>query len=398
MALLLRTNLREAARSLSAARQRSLLALIGIAIGIGSVIAMVSVGEIVERQSLRQFAELGTDILLIHNLSPPGGPDGRSRATIALEEAAGLATVPAISGVAPYMVSPAQVLLAGEEDSRIALVGATRTLADLAGLHVEEGRFLSDLDGRQYYGVIGAGIAASMRRTGIERVVGETIRIDDHVYTVVGVLRSGLAGPREIRVDRAVFVPVGTAQRVFRDPDIRTVMARMVPGAHYLAAGTQVRDYFRRQSEDLVIHVESPKELIEKMQQQSRLFTLLLGMVGGISLLVGGIGVMNVMLVSVSQRRLEIGIRRAIGARRSHVQWQFLIESVVLVLLGGMLGIGLGAGATYAICQFAEWPYRVSTEAAGLALAVTAACGVLFGLYPARQASRLNPVAALRGR
>ena len=398
MALLLRTNLREAARSLSAARQRSLLALIGIAIGIGSVIAMISVGEIVERQSLRQFAELGTDILLVHNLSPPGGPDGRSRAIIAVEEAAGLATVPAISAVAPYMVSPAQVLLAGEEDTRIALVGATRMLAELARLQVEEGRFLSDLDGRQYYGVIGAGIAASMRRAGIERVVGETIRIDDRVYTVVGVLRSGLGGPREIRVDRAVFIPVGTAQRVFRDPDIRTVMVRMAPGAHYQAAGTQVRDYFRRQSEDLVIHVESPKELIEKMQQQSRLFTLLLGMVGGISLLVGGIGVMNVMLVSVSQRRLEIGIRRAIGARRSHVQWQFLIESLVLVLLGGILGIALGAGATYGICRFAEWPYRVSTEAAGLALAVTAACGVLFGLYPARQASRLDPVAALRGR
>ena len=338
---------------------------------------MVSVGEIVERQSLRQFAELGTDILLIHNLSPPGGPDGRSRATIALEEAAGLATVPAISGVAPYMVSPAQVLLAGEEDTRIALVGATRTLADLAGLHVEEGRFLSDLDGRQYYGVIGAGIAASMRRAGIERVVGDTIRIDDHIYTVVGVLRSGLAGPREIRVDRAVFVPVGTAQRVFRDPDIRTVMARMVPGAHYLTAGTQVRDYFRRQSEDLVIHVESPKELIEKMQQQSRLFTLLLGMVGGISLLVGGIGVMNVMLVSVSQRRLEIGIRRAIGARRSHVQWQFLIESVVLVLLGGIPRDRDGRRRDLRpSASFAEWPYRVSIEAAVLALAVTAACGI----------------------
>ena len=398
MALLLGTNLREAASSLSAARQRSLLALIGIAIGIGSVIAMISVGEIVERQSLKHFADLGTDILLIHNLSPPGGPDGRSRATIAVEEAAGLATLPTIGAVAPYMVAPAQILLAGEEDSRIALVGATKALADITGLHVEEGRFLSDLDGRQYYGVVGAGIAASMRRAGIVRVLGETIRIDDRVYTVVGVLRSGLGGPREIRVDRTVFVPVGTARRVFRDPDIRTVMARMVPGAHYLTAGTQVRDYFRRQSEDLVIHVESPKELIEKMQQQSRLFTLLLGMVGGISLLVGGIGVMNVMLVSVSQRRLEIGIRRAIGARRSHVQWQFLIESLVLVLLGGILGIALGAGATYAICQFAEWPYRVSIEAAVLALAVTAACGVLFGLYPARQASRLDPVAALRGR
>ena len=398
MALLLGTNLREAAGSLAAARLRSLLALIGIAIGIGSVIAMVSVGEIVERQSLRHFAELGTDILLVHNLSPPGGPDGRSRATIAVEEAAGLAALPAIGGVAPYMISPAQVLLAGEEDTRVALVGATRTLAGLTGLHVEEGRFLSDLDGRRYYGVVGAGIAASMRRAGAARVVGETIRIDDHVYTVVGVLESGVRGPREIRADRAVFIPVGTAQRVFRDPDIRTVMARMAPGAHHLAAGAQVRDYFRRRSADLVIHVESPKELIEKMQQQSRLFTLLLGMVGGISLLVGGIGVMNVMLVSVSQRRLEIGIRRAIGARRSHVQWQFLIESLVLVLLGGILGIALGAGATYGICQFAEWPYRVSTEAAGLALAVTAACGVLFGLYPARQAARLDPVTALRWR
>ena len=128
-----------------------------------------------------------------------------------------------------------------------------------------------------------------------------------------------------------------------------------------------------------------------------RLFTLLLAAVGGISLLLGGIGVMNVMLVSVTERRLEIGIRRALGARRRDIQWQFLIESIILSLVGGVFGIALGFGASYVICQFSSWTFQVPAVAVGLGVGVASAVGVFFRFYPAWQAARLDPIAALRG-
>ena len=134
------------------------------------------------------------------------------------------------------------------------------------------------------------------------------------------------------------------------------------------------------------------------MYKQMRLFALLLGTVGGISLLVGGIGVMNIMLVSVTERRLEIGVRRALGARRADIQRQFLIESMILSLLGGVIGIALGVGASYAICRYTGWAFQVSFPAVGLGVGVASGAGVFFGFYPAYQAARLDPVVALRGK
>ena len=202
---------------------------------------------------------------------------------------------------------------------------------------------------------------------------------------------------RRFQPDRAVIIPVSTAQRVFDRPEVRTVTARMSAGFHHVAATREVGDYFRRKSADLAVRVESAEELIEQMSKQTRLFALLLGSVGGISLLVGGIGVMNIMLVSVTERRLEIGIRRALGARRADIQSQFLMESVMLSLTGGIVGIGVGIGATWGICQYSGWELQVSLLAVGLGVGVASVTGMFFGFYPAYQAARLDPVAALRG-
>ena len=148
----------------------------------------------------------------------------------------------------------------------------------------------------------------------------------------------------------------------------------------------------------MTVRVESAEKLIEQMHKQMRLFTLLLGTVGAISLLVGGIGVMNVMLVSVTERRLEIGIRRALGARRRDIQRQFLTESVILSLLGGAFGIAFGIGASYLISHYNGWTFLVSTPAVGLGVGITGGAGIFFGFYPAWQAARLDPVTTLRGR
>ena len=398
MAPLLKTNLKEALGSLSGSRQRSVLALIGIVIGVGSVIAMISVGTIAKSEAAKQFRALGTDMLAIQNTSKDTGTRRGAAATIALADALELATLPGIEASAPYMSSAGHAHLGGKTSVRVYVVGVTQAFAELARLDVAEGRGISDLDRRRYYCVIGSKLAAAMRAAGAGRVLGAPLRIDDVIYTVVGVLRSGVQGPREIAMSRAALIPISTAQRVLGFSDIRRIVARMSPNAHHLAAAAEVRAYFRRKSKDLAVRVDSPRRLIEQMHKQMRLFTLLLGAVGGIALLLGGIGVMNVMLVSVTERRVEIGIRRALGARRRDIQWQFLIESIILSLVGGGFGIALGIGASYVICRLSSWAFQVPVVAVVLGVGVAGAVGVCFGFYPAWQAARLDPIAALRGK
>ena len=170
----------------------------------------------------------------------------------------------------------------------------------------------------------------------------------------------------------------------------------MGPNVPHTQATAAVQAYFRRVAPNLEVRVRSAKELIASMQRQTQLFALLLGAIGSISLIVGGIGVMNVMLVSVTERRKEIGIRRALGAKRGDIQLQFLIESLVLSLLGGVFGMGLGIGVAYGACQYGNWEFFVSTMALLLGVGVSSGVGLFFGFYPARQAARLDPITALR--
>lgn len=394
MFTLFKANLKEAANSLTAARLRSLLALLGIAIGVGSVIAMISIGIIARDEALRQFQELGTDILTIRLQHSGLASDPLS---VTPDDALRLATLSTIAAASPYAISHAQASLAGKAMKDVTVIGATAAMPDLDKLKLEAGRHVSDLDYRRWFCVLGSEVAADMRALGIERLVGETVQMGRDVYTVVGVLQYTPQGMRNFNANRAVIVPISTAQRTFTQPGIRNVTARMRPGVYHVTAANEVRDYFHRKSPALEVHVRSAEQLIEQMHKQMRLFALLLGSVGGISLLVGGIGVMNIMLVSVTERRLEIGIRRALGARRRDIQGQFLIESVVLSLAGGLGGIGIGMAATWGLCHFTDWGFQVSVAAMGLGVGVASASGVFFGFYPAYQAARLDPVAALRG-
>ena len=394
MLTLLKANLKEAAASLLATRQRSLLALLGIAIGIGSVIAMISVGMIVRDEALKHFRELGTDILNIY-LRQSDATAGRL--TVTPEVALGLTSLPAIAAAAPYATSYGEVTFSGRTIKDITFIGGTASLANLNKLKVKEGRHISDLDRRRYFCVIGADVAEAMRRIGFERIIGETVKAGSGAYTVVGVLQYTPQGRRRFDVNRPIIIPVSTAQRVFSNPGISNITARMSQGIHHVVATREVGKYFQRKAPGLNVRVRSAEELIEQMHKQMRLFALMLGSVGGISLLVGGIGIMNVMLVSVSERRQEIGIRRALGARRADIQTQFLIESLMLSLAGGMVGVGLGIGTTWTICQFTDWTFLISVGAMVLGVSVASAAGVFFGFYPAWQAARLDPIAALRG-
>ena len=388
-------NLREAMRSLVRARLRTVLGLVGIAIGIASVIAMVSIGEIATAEARRQFEALGTDIVTVRTHSDYQGPG------IALDDALELAeAVPAISAAAPTVLGGGGFVHAGRRVGNGSMRGVAASIADLAKLELARGRFISDLDAGSFWCVVGSEVAAAIRRAGTLDVMGAEVEIGERFYTVAGVLQSreetyGL--PFQVDANRSVFVPAVTAWRTLARPKIEAIVARAASGVHHEDAVRAVEAWFRERAPKLLLDVKSAKQLIEQMESQLGVMTLLLGAVGSISLIVGGIGVMNIMLISVAERRREIGVRRAMGASRGDIQRQFLIESVILTLVGGVAGLVVGSGATWGICNYTEWEFFVSTLSVVVGLGVSSAVGVFFGLQPAYQASRLDPIVALQG-
>ena len=389
----------EGLRSLVRAKLRSGLALTGIVIGIGSVITMISIGEIARETTRAKFEALGTDIVTIANVDGASVAPGRS---IVLADALILAdSVPSIVEAAPRIEVHDRFRYAGRGLGRGVVQGVTKTFAHLNRLEPAHGRFISHLDRHRQFCVVGAGVANAMRRAGAGSIVGETVATMGRLFTVVGVLREATenqALPIEVKANSSVFIPISTARRIRPGVGIDAIVARTAPGIPHSLAARNVLEWFRTRWEKLELTVTSPTQLVEQQQAQMRIMTLLLAATGSISLIVGGIGVMNVMLVSVTERRQEVGIRRALGARRRDIQNQFLVESVLLSAAGGVLGVLLGTAGTWTICRFTEWDFFVSTGATISGLCVSSAMGIVFGFQPANQAARLDPIVALQER
>ena len=392
---------REALKSQSAAKQRTLLALIGIVIGIGSVIALVTVGEMVQLTSEQQFRRMGTNIITIQRgWGEAKGEEGkrdRQDQMITWEEAKGLAKkFPALEAVAPYTSTWGQPLYA-DKSLDMPVLGVTGAFADINKLTLAQGRFISDLDKYSFFGVLGAGAAAKLAQRGAEYPLGKTVFFKKRGFKIIGVLnRVEEGGMRPFEINPGMMIPIHTSFLFKKQRVISEIMARLAPGMDRGGLDASLDNYFKTYQPDMSIQVRSAEQLINEMAKQSRLFTLLLGAIGSISLLVGGIGVMNVMLVAVTERRKEIGVRRALGAMQSDIKAQFLVESVILCLAGGLIGIALGVGAAYILAKVNGWIFFVSSAGLALGVGVSSAIGVFFGYFPARQASRLNPIMALR--
>ncbi|MEF2231592.1 MAG: ABC transporter permease [Pseudodesulfovibrio sp.] len=395
--MIVRENLREAGRSLWGAKQRTLLALIGIAIGIGSVIALVTVGQIVQNEALIQFKEMGTDIITItHNrMDDEWGKHNVAKITPVLAEAIP-ESCPAIRMVAPYNSLYGEMLYAGKRN-HVSALGVTEEFAILNKLDVVEGRFISDLDRLMHFCVISQNAKKLLAEAGMTEFVGSHILYKGRRFTICGVIGDvAMGGMRPYEIRDGIMIPLETAIRIDPTASICDIIARMAANTDWHEGQAQVQEYFVNQGKGISVSVRSSEELIAQMREQMRLYSLLLGAIGCISLVVGGVGVMNVMLASVAERRMEIGIRRALGAQKADIQFQFIMESGVLCLMGGVTGIALGVGAAFGFTLLNNWNFFVSWQALVLGVGLSFLVGLFFGYYPARQASSLNPIEALR--
>ncbi len=395
--MLIKANIKEALRSLSSSKQRTILALLGIVIGIGSVIALVSMGSLAQRETMRQFMEMGTDIISIQEEQQRVRAGTRHSQGFGINHVLDLPQkVPSVRIVAPYASVFGEMRKEGRRQSVPAL-GVTEAFLGINSLELAQGRFISDLDILMSHAVIGGNLAKRLADQGIIVGVGDEIFFENRKFVVVGILRPAAMGAmRPYESSEGLMLPVSTVQRMSPQNTIRTVMARLEPGISTAMAAQELKEYFQAPPRSINIRITSPEQIIEHMERQSRMFTLLLGAIGSISLIVGGVGVMNVMLVSVTERKKEIGIRRALGAQKKDIQGQFLMESIILSLLGGFLGIIIGVGVSFGIAWFSDWQFAIIYGAVFIGVGVSVAIGIFFGYYPARQAANLIPIQALR--
>ena len=392
--MILKQNIIEAVNSLLGAKQRTMLALIGIVVGIGSVIAMISVGGIVKQEALRQFMELGTDVITITDSLSRSGQGKRKKLplTVAEQIPANCSTV---QKVAPYVTAYETFKFKGKRES-IPAVGVTPSFQEINKLRLKQGRFIHILDHQMFFCVIGAKVENKLRRLGVVEPVGSRFLFKEKYFTIIGVTDEvPMGGMRPYEINEGIMLPISTLMRLMKEAEITTIIGRTQGNPDHRLVQEQVRTYLESR-DSIQVDVRTAEELIAQMEKQMQMFTLLLGAIGSISLMVGGIGVMNVMLVSVTERTREIGIRRALGARQTDILLQFLIESVLLCIIGGLLGVGVGIAASWGVAQYAQWQFSVSYNAMLLGVGVAVAVGIFFGIYPARQAARLNPILALR--
>ncbi len=397
--------LRIAMRALARNKLRSALTMLGIIIGVAAVIAMVSVGQGAQQQAQQQIAAMGSNVLFVGaGTVSRGGMHmgwGATKSLVYEDMTAILKECPAIKSAAPGAMSSGQVVF-GNDNWATRITGTEPQYFDVKVWSFQEGSSFTQGDAEAATNVAVIGETVRKNLFGATDPLGQTIRINNLPFKVVGVLELKGTSPMGDDQDDTIIVPVTTLQKKITGQDwLRWIMVSAISREASYAAQQQIsallRDRHRiRAGQDDDFFVRNLADFAQLADEQSRLFTVLLASIASISLIVGGIGIMNIMLVSVTERTREIGIRMAIGATEGDVQQQFLIEAIVLSLIGGAIGIALGLGASSTIANTLGWPVLVSTKAIVVAAAFSAAIGIFFGFYPARKAARLDPIEALR--
>jgi putative ABC transport system permease protein len=412
-------------KSLLLHKLRSGLTVLGIVFGVAAVISMLAVGEGSSRDAQQRFRDLGATNIIYRSIKPTeetqssGGRPGRMILNYGLKYEDYdrlLATVPTIRRALPIREIRKQIRhLNRSLDGRV--VGTTHDYADFNHIEMEKGRFLAESDNEHYenYAVLAFETAKTLFP--YEDPLGETVKLGSDYYTVIGVSKNkassaGIGGSLAAQeFNKDVYIPLNTCKLRFgeRILDNRSGsfsaeetqlsqitlqvgdISEVKPTAPIVEAA--IKPFHARKNDvDMIV----PYDLLLEAQRTARQWSFVLGTIASISLLVGGIGIMNIMLATVTERTREIGIRRALGAKRRDITEQFLIESVVLSGVGGLLGVGLGVAIPFAITYFAQMKAVVTTSSVLLAFGISVGVGVLFGLYPARRAALMDPIDALR--
>jgi putative ABC transport system permease protein len=397
--------LRIAIRALMRNKMRSLLTMLGIIIGVGAVIATVGVGQGAQQQVQDQIASMGTNLLYVSAGSINKGGirlgGGATKTLVADDMKAIQQEIPTIAEVAPGAGTSAQVV-ADNQNWYTRVTGTEPQYFDIRNWNFAMGGNFTQDDVTRSTNVVVLGATVQQNLFGNANPVGQTVRIGTLPFQVVGVLvpkgQSGLGQDQ----DDGVYVPISTLQKKITGQDwLQYIMASATSQpASYAAQGqitSLLRDRHRiRPGQDDDFSVRNLADVAQLADQSSQVMTLLLASIAGVSLIVGGIGIMNIMLVSVTERTREIGVRIAIGATESDVLRQFLSESVVLSLAGGLAGILFGVASAVTITRVFGWNILISPAAVVAAVVFSMAVGVFFGFYPARKAAMLDPIEALR--
>ena len=391
-----------ALRSLLANTMRTFLTTLGMIIGVASVISMISIGEGARQQTLSTIAKFGTNIITIK----PGRKKTRhvssdSVETLILSDAEAIEEhIPLITGVAAQVYRSAQ-LKYGNKNTNTTVRGTGQKYLQLANFTLNRGRFFNDEEVRTIRRVTVLGSTVTKNLFGDINPIGKEIKVDGNNYLVIGATEQKGA-LSWFDPDDQIFIPVTTAQkRLFGIDNIQSidVQAEKIEDLEIIKKDIDSLLRIRhgiRESEDSDFHVQNSSQWLNSWGDAAKTFTYLLGGIAAISLLVGGIGIMNIMLVSITERTKEFGIRIAIGAKKSEIMEQFLNESVLISFIGGGLGIILGILISRTVSRIGGWDTIVSTQSIMLAFGFSVVVGIFFGFYPARKAANLNPIDALR--
>lgn len=383
----------EAFDNLRGVKQRTFLSLVGILVGAASVVALINIGENAAVESTRQFRSMGTDILVVQGgLAIPSGGRPMDQDDInGIPNAIGSTSTPA-----PFAISQVQVWFEGKAVFTTA-VGATPQLSQLARLHLKSGRFISDFDNDSTFVVIGRGLADSLEKNQSPIHIGDKIRVDDYVYSVVGILENMVRNPLVIvDFNDSLIMPIKSIRRTLStNGEIASALIKVPDDQNPSDVAKKISTYLKAKTGNSDIQTQSAEQLIEGLKRQTQLFTILLAGIGAISLVVGGVGIMNVMLSGLSERRREIGVRMAIGGRRQDILIMVLLEAILLTLIGGILGTLLGLSLAYFFAFFSHWDFSLSPLALITGLCMSVFVGLFFGTYPAVKASKMSPIVAL---
>ena len=397
----------EAFATLSVNKLRTGLATLGIVIGIGSVIALLSLGQATQTAVTSQIQSLGSNLLTVRPgaVSQQGvrGAAG-GQTTLTLDDAKAITSstqITTVEKVSPELERRTQVTTGGS-NSNTQVVGVTTDYASVHNVAVSEGMFISqsDNDSMSKVAVIGPQVVTDLFAENTNPI-GQSLRINSQTFNIIGVTVSK-GGSGFFNQDDIIYVPLSTAQKVIFGVNYLSSIAVQAKRAEVMTAAQNEIGYLllnRHQLNDPTeadFSILSQQDILNTAASTTGTFTALLSGIAAISLLVGGIGIMNIMLVTVTERTREIGLRKALGAKKNVVTTQFLTESIILTFSGGVIGIIIGVIASFVISQLTGSPFVISANSIFLAFIVSAAIGILFGWYPARKASNLQPIEALR--